>query len=137
MLNRRTARTLAAAGVALLVAAGRSARYEIAERSMEPTLRPGDWVIALRSTRRVRRGDVVIVEHPARPGFEMVKRVAALSGDRAPGAGVVIPPGGVWLLGDNPAAGSVDSVVLGSFPLDAVRARVVARYHPFPPRRVR
>jgi signal peptidase I len=125
---------LAGAALTLLVAAGRFTRYEIAEHSMEPALRPGDWVLAIRSPRRIRRGHVVVAEHPSRPGFDVVKRVAAVAGEPVPGLGVTVPPGGVWLLGDNPEAGSVDSRTLGSFPLDAVRARVVARYHPKPRR---
>ena len=31
---------------------------------------------------RTKRGDVVVVEHPGRPGYEMVKRLTALPGDR-------------------------------------------------------
>jgi signal peptidase I len=134
---RATRAVTAAAAIALLVAAGRLARYEIADHSMEPTLRPGDWVIAVRRPRSIRRGDVVIVAHPRRPAFEMVKRVAALAGEPAPSVGMPIPPNGIWLLGDHAEAGSVDSRVLGSFPAAAVRARVLARYRPLPPRLIR
>lgn len=141
LLNGRRVRGLrvvsAVAVIALLVAARRTMRYEIADHSMEPALRPGDWVIALRRPRRIRRGDVVIVEHPRRPGFELVKRVASLGGDPAPDVAMLVPEGGMWLLGDHAAAGSVDSRVLGPFPDDAVHARVLVRYHPFPPRWVR
>jgi hypothetical protein len=124
---------VAVIAAALWAAVRRPVRYEIADHSMEPTLRPGDWVIAWRRPGRIRLGDVVVVEHPRRPGFEMVKRVAAL-GDE-PGTG--IPERGLWLLGDNPGAGSVDSRIIGGFPGSSLRARVVARYRPLPPRRIR
>jgi hypothetical protein len=95
-------------------------RYEIAEDSMLPALRSGDWVLGSRRPRRLRVGDVVAVE--LRPGFEVVKRVAEP------------PPGtdGVWLLGDNQEAGSVDSRTFGAVDPDRVRARFVLRYHPRP-----
>jgi signal peptidase I len=130
---------VAAAGVALAACAAlaRLTRYEIAEHSMEPALRHGDWVIAVRRPRRLRRGDVVVLEHPRRPGFEMVKRVAALEGELAPDLGIPVPRGAVWVLGDHLASGSVDSRQLGPIARDAVRAVVVARYHPAPPRWIR
>jgi len=48
-------------------------RVEVAERSMLPALRPGDWLLAVR-TRRVRPGQVVLAWHPARADFLLVKR---------------------------------------------------------------
>jgi signal peptidase I len=47
---------------------------------MEPALADGDVVLALRG-RTPRTGDVVVVEHPDRAGFELVKRVAGSPGD--------------------------------------------------------
>ena len=44
--------------------------------SMAPTLLPGDWALAI-PLRHPKVGDVVVVEHPDRPGYEMVKRIAA------------------------------------------------------------
>lgn len=99
---------------------GRLRRYEIAEHSMRPTLRSGDWVIALARPGSVRPGDVVVLDHPNRPGFELVKRVASIDDD------------GVLVLGDDPAAGSVDSVRFGAVPPRAVSARVLMRYRPLP-----
>src|SRR5213593_1102943 len=49
--------------------------------SMSPTLRPGDWALAVR-TRAIRRGDVVVARHPERPGYEIVKRIVGIPGDR-------------------------------------------------------
>ena len=99
----------------------RLTRYEIAEESMAPALRPGNWVLAVRRSRRARSGDVVVIE--LRPGFEVVKRVGA------PPAGVK----GLWLLGDNASAGSVDSRTFGAVDPSQVMARVILRYRPWPP----
>lgn len=48
---------------------------------MEPTLRPGDGIVGVR-TKRIRRGEIRCFEHPARPGFWLVKRVGDVRGDR-------------------------------------------------------
>ncbi len=98
---------------------------EIAERSMRPTLDDGDWVVVRRGRGALRVGDVVILDHPEQPGFEIVKRVSALG------------PGGVMVLGDDPAAGSVDSITFGPVPAGAITARVLVRYRPLPPRIIR
>jgi signal peptidase I len=104
---------------------------EVAGASMRPTLEPGDWALAVR-TRRVRRGDVVVVEHPERPGFELVKRVTHLRGDVAPdGLGLVDR---VWVEGDDPE-GSSDSRSFGPLPIGLVRGRVWVVW--WPPGRIR
>ena len=127
--------------LALASAAGAAARlalrlvaYEIADHSMEPGLRPGDWVLGVRC-RQARRGEVVVFYHPQRPGFEMVKRVAAGPGEQA--GGTTLGPSELWVLGDNPDAGSVDSRLLGAIPFAQLRARLLVRYRPGPPGRVR
>jgi nickel-type superoxide dismutase maturation protease len=98
-------------------------RVAVAERSMVPALRPGDWLLAKR-TRRVRPGQVVLAWHPGRPGFLLVKRVAWWeegNGDSA---------GGWWLASDNPIAGAVDSARFGPVPAELIVARVLLRYWP-------
>jgi len=132
MGRRALARLLWAAALAVAVRLrGRLVAYEIRDHSMEPALHPGDWVLGVRDG-RARPGDVVVFEHPQRPGFEMVKRVAA------PGHEPSGPtPGGIWVLGDNPAAGSVDSRTLGPIPRRSLQARLLVRYRPGPPSRVR
>ncbi|HEV3381580.1 MAG TPA: nickel-type superoxide dismutase maturation protease [Trebonia sp.] len=95
-------------------------RVEVAEQSMLPGLRPGDWLVA-RRTRRVRPGQVVLAWHPQRPGFLLVKRA------------VRRVDGGWWLESDNPAAGAVDSNRFGPVPDRLIVGRVLARY--WPPRR--
>jgi signal peptidase I len=103
---------------ALAASTLRLTRFEIAEESMLPSLAPGDWVFAAKRPRRYQVGDVVVFE--LRPGFEVVKRVAAA------------PPGieGLWLLGDN--HGSIDSRTLGPIPPSRVVAKVLLRYRPRP-----
>jgi nickel-type superoxide dismutase maturation protease len=92
---------------------------EVAENSMLPELRPGDWLIA-RRTRRIRPGQVVLAWHPSRAGLLLVKRAA----HRA--------DGGWWLESDNPAApGATDSSRFGPVPPDNIVGWVVARYYPF------
>ena len=56
-------------------------RVAVVERSMEPALHPGDWLLVWRGTRpgravRVRPGQLVIARHPARPDLLLVKRAA-------------------------------------------------------------
>jgi signal peptidase I len=107
------------------VAARRPFRVAVEGMSMAPTLLPGDLLVAVH--RPVRRNDLVVMEHPARPGYEMVKRVVGLAGDTIDGA--AIGPGELWLRGDNPV-GSTDSRTMGAFPRDGVRGVVRFRYWP-------
>lgn len=98
---------------------------------MAPTLEPGDWVLATRGRARV--GAVVVLEHPARPGIELVKRVVAGPGERAPG-GPTLGPEEWWVLGDAEGA-STDSRTFG--PVRAELIRGVARLVYWPPARRR
>ena len=98
-------------------------RVAVAERSMEPALLPGDWLLVRRPVRTgrpvpVRPGQVVIARHPARPGMLLVKRAARRD------------PGGWWLVSDNPDAGAVDSRAFGCVPPELVEGRVLMRYWP-------
>jgi nickel-type superoxide dismutase maturation protease len=106
-------------------------RVEVAGTSMRPTLEPGDWAFAIR-VRRLRRGDVVVVEHPERPGFELVKRVVHVTGDVTPDGFELVDE--IWVEGDEPEASS-DSRRFGPLPIERVRARV--RWVWWPPERVR
>ena len=104
---------------------------EVAGTSMRPTLEPGDWAFAVR-VRRVRRGDVVVVEHPERPGFELVKRVVHVAGDVTPDGSELVDE--VWVEGDEPEASS-DSSRFGPVPVGLVRGAV--RLVWWPPGRLR
>ncbi len=98
-------------------------RVEVAEHSMLPALRPGDWLLALR-TRRIRPGQVVLAWHPSRPGLQLVKRAARRV------------DGGWWLESDFPEApGAADSNRFGPVPEEKIIGRVLVRY--YRPRRPR
>ena len=87
---------------------------------MVPTLRHGDWLVALR-TRRVRPGQIVLAGHPSRPGFLLVKRVARRC------------DGGWWLESDFPdGPGVTDSRHFGPVPAGSVVGLVLLRYWPSP-----
>jgi hypothetical protein len=99
-------------------------RVRVAEHSMLPTLRDGDWLIAWR-TRRIRSGQVILAwmpppgGHPPRPALLLVKRAARRAG------------GGWWLESDFPEApGAVDSSGFGPVPDELIVGRVLARYWP-------
>jgi nickel-type superoxide dismutase maturation protease len=98
-------------------------RVAVAERSMEPALQPGDWLLAWRGLRtgrppRVQPGQIVVARHPTRPDMLLVKRAA----ERV--------TGGWWLVADNPGAGAADSYSFGPVPFGLVYARVLLRYWP-------
>src|ERR1700675_2974231 len=69
------------AGVAWACLRWKPSRVRIEGGSMAPTLVPGDWALTI-PLRHPKIGDVVVVEHPERPGYEMVKRLTAGPGDR-------------------------------------------------------
>ena len=100
-------------------------RIAVAERSMEPALRPGDWLLVWRGlwagrAPRVRPGQLVIARHPARPDLLLVKRAAWRE------------PGGWWLSADNLPAGAADSRTFGVVPLVLIEGRVLFRYRRAP-----
>jgi len=91
-------------------------RAAVAERSMLPTLQPGDWLLARRS-RRVRPGQIVLARHPGRPTLLLVKRAVRRES------------GGWWLESDNPAPGAVDSRSFGPVPPALIVGVLLFRYH--------
>jgi nickel-type superoxide dismutase maturation protease len=93
-------------------------RVAVAESSMAPTLRPGDWLLVWRGNGRIKPGQVVIARHPGYPEVLLVKRVAWLES------------GGWWLNSDNPAAGAIDSFRFGPLPAGLIEGRVLVRYWP-------
>jgi signal peptidase I len=93
---------------------------------MAPTLHPGDFLVAVRA-RSIPRGALGVVEHPGRPGYEMVKRLAGVPGDAIDG--VTLGADQFWIVGDDPEASS-DSRAFGAIPREAIRGLVVFRYWP-------
>ncbi len=123
---------------------------EVVGRSMEPALLSGDLTIAdgiVYRLRSPRKGEVVVLTNPLRPGSRLVKRVAARGGEE-----VVLTPRGVevrpaaapardkkilkrwevaegrlFVLGDN-LKRAPDSRVFGPVSTSSVRSRVLKIY---------
>jgi signal peptidase I len=131
--HRGRKRTEALAGLAVGIALAYSAvrwkpfRVEIAGPSMAPTLLPGDWALAVKPG-RLRRGDVVVVEHPDRPGLELVKRVVGVPDELAPD-GSILEAGEWWVEGDSPGE-STDSRHFGAVRTTGIKAKVRLIYWP-------
>lgn len=139
-------------------AAGFTGYFNVPSASMEPTLRPGEYILAdtlWYKTHVPRRGDLAIYALPRHPETLYIKRIAALPGDHIvvknghaivngrrldepfamfgdPNAfanntaEVTVPPGHLFMLGDN-RANSSDSRVAsthGMVPIPNLRARV-------------
>jgi nickel-type superoxide dismutase maturation protease len=122
--------TVAAIGVALL--RWRPSRIEIEGASMVPTLMPGDWALVVEG-RRPRRGGVFVVEHPGRPGYEIVKRIVGVPGDRVGDRSLASDE--YWVEGDR-ADASTDSRQYGPVRRDHLKARVLLIYWPKERRRL-
>jgi signal peptidase I len=101
-------------------------RVEVRGDSMLPTLEPGDWALAV--VKPVRLGDVVVLEHPERPGFELVKRVTAMPGGVV-GDGKRLGADEYWVQGEA-GAGSSDSRTFGAVRQTDVRGTLVYVWWP-------
>ncbi len=129
-------------------------RFHLPSRSMEPALLRGDHITTVTRWARPiepRRGDVVVFEHPKKPGRMVVKRIMGLPGERislrdtvlyidgAPLRGdrgvyrgprppieirepFQIPPDHYFLLGDN-RNNSADSRIYGPVPHASLHAK--------------
>ena len=93
---------------------------------MVPTLLPGDWALAV-ANRRPRKRHVVVVEHPGRPGYQMVKRVIAVPGESV--GDRTLDDDEFWVEGDREDA-STDSRHFGPVRREHVKARVLLVYWP-------
>jgi nickel-type superoxide dismutase maturation protease len=126
-VSRLLTAALVAAGIAYCCLRWRPSRVEIRGSSMAPLLWAGDWALTV-PARRVAVGDVVVIEHPHRPGFEMVKRIVAAPGDLDP-SGDPLGADGWWVEGDNPDE-STDSRHFGPLGRDDILAHVMLVYWP-------
>jgi len=85
--------------------------FKIAESSMEPTLRSGDFVL-VNTLARPKVGDVIVARHPTEEKL-LTKRVAEISS-----------PTKIFVLGDN-AAQSQDSRHFGEIDRELVVGKVL------------
>lgn len=120
------AAAVATAGLAWACLRFRPGRVRIDGASMVPTLAPEDWALVV-TPRTYDRGDVVVVEHPGRPGYEMVKRLAGVPGDTI--GDRVLGEDEWWVQGDHEAS-STDSRHFGPVRRAGLKARVVLIYWP-------
>ncbi|MEP1125674.1 MAG: S26 family signal peptidase [Ilumatobacter sp.] len=79
-------------------------RFVVADRSMEPTLVHGQGLIAI-SAMRATPGQLRCLEHPAQPGFWLVKRVESVDGTT------------MRVMSDNVDVDAVDSRRFGPVPV--------------------
>jgi nickel-type superoxide dismutase maturation protease len=116
---------IAVLGAAFVLVRWRPFRVEVAGRSMWPTLEPGDWALAIGTTRgrRPHIGDIVVLEHPDRPGVELVKRVTEVRNSST------TRPAELWVEGDDPV-NSTDSRHFGPVDRSQVRGRLVLVWWP-------
>ena len=141
---------VAATGAAALV--GRLTRFEVAESSMEPALKRGDYLIAMAAT-SVQRGDIVVYPDQTVSDRYLVKRAVGLpmenvsitggqiaidgavlaeawaDGPTLPDGEWTNPVGSIFTLGDNRRISAGDGRTSGPVPLAGVR-KAVWRYWP-------
>lgn len=126
---------VAVVGLGVVAARRRRMVITVEGNSMVPTYSDGDRLLIRKGT-TCRRGDVVVFANPngPEPGPPMlVKRVAAVCGDKVPEA--VYPrvgeqrvgPGRIVVLGDAPL--SLDSRIFGDIPSESVVGVVLRELH--------
>jgi len=96
---------------------GRRRRFIIQGASMLPTLHDGDWVLVEEcyyKKHSPEEGELVLIEHPQRQGYLMVKRIFSITEEA------------LHIVGDNPEY-STDSRHFGLVHLEKLRARVWSR----------
>jgi signal peptidase I len=143
---------IAAVAAAWALLRWRPFRVEVQGPSMAPTLQAGDFVVAVRP-RRLHRGDLAVLRHPTH-GFEMVKRIVGLPGERirtdgrtvwvnghplaephargwGPPGEWALGPGEYLVLGDDRRL-STDGRSFGAVDRGALVGRAVLRYWPRP-----
>lgn len=94
-------------------------RFRVTGNSMLPLLETGEEVLVdihAYEQHPPEPGDIVVAEHPGRPGLRLVKRVIA-----------VLDTGACLLTGDNPVE-STDSRNFGAVPPQKILGRVTSRF---------
>lgn len=99
---------------------------------MAPTLLPDDWLLVV-TPDHFDRDDVVVVEHPQRPGYEIVKRLTAVPGDELDGR--ILGPDEYWVEGDFEEH-STDSREFGTVTSGQLKAKAILIYWPLERRQV-
>lgn len=127
-------------------------RFTVSEKSMSPLFQEGDYVVTVEKPPK--RGDVIVFEHPARPGFHLIKRVIGCGGqtvevrngavsvdgmesaepwtadDTAPDGSWQVRDEQVFVLGDARHRSSDDSRTIGPVDVGERTHVVVFRYWP-------
>lgn len=146
-LEPRALAIMSAGSLALLLSIRRIAWFTVVEgASMEPTLLHGDRLLVVSPlVRAPRHGDIVTFSSPIQPDAQLIKRVAALEGELAPGPAQMraigehgslqaepgnltpVPPRHLYVLGDSPG---LDSSIFGPVPLDNILGTALRRREP-------
>ncbi len=87
--------------------------YRVAERSMEPAIMQGDYLLVLRTHKKFKAGDVVVLRHPTKD-MEIVKRIRSITSD------------GIFVTGDNDRQ-SDDSRSFGPVSARIITGKMLAR----------
>jgi len=104
---------------------------------MAPTLVPGDCLYVDPGAYRFRPpkpGEIVVTRDPVLASRHLVKRVGFIPGGPRPADGTELPPGSVYLLGDETTA-SRDSRSFGPVPVTLLIGRAYECYRPLERRR--
>jgi len=104
---------------------------------MAPTLVPGDCLYVdprAYQSHSPERDDIVVVRDPALPSRHLVKRVGFVPGGPGPPDGTTVPPGSVYVVGDEPRR-SRDSREFGPVPIGSIVGRAYRCYRPIDRRR--
>ncbi len=94
-------------------------RFQVTGNSMLPLLQPGDEVLVNpRAYQYILPcpGDIVVAQHPSRPGLRMIKRVVSITDNKT-----------YILKGDNPLE-SADSRTFGPVTAEQILGRVTSRF---------
>lgn len=98
----------------------RRRRFRVTGTSMVPLLQPDEEVLVdLNAYRHTspRLGDIVVAEHPHRPGFRLIKRIVSIDDDH----------GHYFLEGDNRSE-STDSRTFGAVSTAHIIGQVTSRF---------